>query len=456
MAQRDGLDRRAFLKNAGLTAVIGAVGSGTPLAAAASAVTADAAGGVFDFDTPYNRVGTDCTKWDRQIATFGMKKIVAGMGIADMDFRSAPCITKALTERMQHENWGYLTMPQSHVDSIVSWNKKRYHLEIAPESIVHSPSLHPAILSVLRVFSPPGTKVIVQTPTYNAFFTDIRQVGCKAEENKLKLVNGRYQMDFEALERQIDHETNTLILCNPQNPTGNVWSKQDLMTLGEICVKRRVIVLADEIHCDFVMKGQQYTPFASLPNEAVVRNSFTFKSASKSFNLAAMKCAYFFSTNPDYLATVKAHGHREDVSTLGVVAHRAAYTEGGDWLDQLVAYIDGNHEFAESYIKQHLPLVKYVKAQGTYLAWIDVSGVVDKIDAHKLAVEATKKNPPNAAPVTPAAIVERYFVDHAQVHMNNGVGYGLGGETRMRMNIGTSRKTLEAALASLASALRNV
>src|SRR5262245_49611424 len=198
MAQRDGLDRRAFLKNAGLTAVIGAVGSGTPLAAAASAVTADATGGVFDFDTPYNRIGTDCTKWDRQIAAFGMKKIVAGMGIADMDFRSAPCITKALTERMQHENWGYLTMPQSHVDSIVQWNKKRYHLEIAPESIVHSPSLHPAILSVLRVFSPPGTKVIVQTPTYNAFFTDIRQVGCKAEENKLKLVNGRYEMDFEA------------------------------------------------------------------------------------------------------------------------------------------------------------------------------------------------------------------------------------------------------------------
>ena len=454
MAQIAGLNRRAFLRNAGLTAVAGAVGKNVPLAAAAETAFA-AANPTFDFDTPYSRMGTDCTKWDRQVAAFGMKKIVAGMGIADMDFKAAPCITKALMERMQHENWGYMTTPASHIESMVSWNKKRYGLEIKPETIVHSPSLHPAILSILRVYSPPGSKIIVQTPTYNAFFTDIRQVGCKAEENRLKLVNGRYQMDFEDLERRIDHDTNTLILCNPQNPTGNVWSKEDLMTLGEICLKRRVIVLSDEIHCDFVMKGQKYTPFASLPNEAVVRNSFTLKSASKSFNLAAMKCAYFFSTNPDFIATVKARGHKEDISTLGMVAHRAAYSDGAEWLDQLVSYIDTNHEFVESYIKQNIPMIKYVKPQGTFLAWIDVSAVMDKIGAERLAADANKKLAPNAAPVTPASIVERHFVEHAQVHMNNGVGYGAGGETRMRMNIGTSKKTLEAALSSLATALRN-
>ena len=267
--------------------------------------------------------------------------------------------------------------------------------------------------------------------------------------------NGRYSLNIEELEKHIDHETNTLILCNPQNPTGNVWSRQDLMTLGEICHRRRVVVLADEIHCDFVTKGQQYTPFASLANEAIVRNSVTFKSASKSFNLAAMKCAYMFSTNADYVARIKANGHKEDINTLGMVAHRAAYTEGDGWLDQLLTYIDGNHEFTASYIAANMPLVKYVKPQGTYLAWIDVSGVVDKIDARKLAAEETKKREPSAAPVTPSAIIERYFVDQAKVHMNAGAGYGLGGETRMRMNIGTSRKTLELALSNLSNALKH-
>jgi cystathionine beta-lyase len=188
-----------------LTAVAGAVSSNAPLAAAAE--TALAANPTFDFDTPYNRVGTDCTKWDRAISTYGKGNIVAGMGIADMDFKAAPCITKALQERMQHENWGYLTTPASHVESIINWNKKRYNLEIKPEWLMHSPSVHPAILSVLRVFSPPGSKILVQTPTYNGFFTDIRQVGCKAEESPLKVVNGRFQMDFEDLERRIGPDT---------------------------------------------------------------------------------------------------------------------------------------------------------------------------------------------------------------------------------------------------------
>src|SRR5262245_37108104 len=273
MLQRDGLNRRAFLKNAGMTAVVSAVGTGAAVPAAGAALAPP--DGRYDFDTVYSRIGTDCTKWDRQIATYGKDKIAVGMGIADMDFRSAPCITRALAERLQHENWGYLTIPTSHVESIVNWNKRRYGLEIKPEWILHSPSVHPAILSTLRVFSPPGTRVIVQSPTYNAFYTDIRQVGCRVEESPLKLVNGRYQMDFEDLERRIDNDTNTMILCNPQNPTGNVWSREDLMRVGEICTRRRVLVLSDEIHCDFVTKGQKYTPFASLDNDAIVMNSVT-------------------------------------------------------------------------------------------------------------------------------------------------------------------------------------
>jgi cystathionine beta-lyase len=338
---------------------------------------------------------------------------------------------------------------------MVSWNKRRYGLDIKPEWILHSTSVHPAILSVLRAFSPPGTKVIVQSPTYSAFYTDISVVGCKAEENPLKLVNGRYSMDFEDLERRIDHDTNSLILCNPQNPTGTCWTRQDLRTLGEICTRRRVVVLADEIHCDFVTKGNTYTPYASLDDEKIVMNSITFKSASKSFNLAAMKCAYMFSTNAAYLARVKAAGHREDINTLGMVAHRAAYNEGADWLDQLVAYIDGSQNYVESFIRKSMPLVKFVKPQATYLAWLDVSGLIDKTGAKEAAAEATKRQGPSVPPVTPEMIIERYLVDHAQVHMIPGSSYGNGGGGRMRMNIGTSRKLLELALNNMASAFKN-
>ncbi|HEV3057296.1 MAG TPA: PatB family C-S lyase [Vicinamibacterales bacterium] len=463
MAQQNGLNRRTFLKSAGMTAVAGAVGSGTSLSvvsavsavSAASAAAGTLAAGTFDFDTPYSRIGTDCTKWDRQIALYGKDKIAVGMGIADMDFKAAPCITQALVARLQHENWGYLTTPASHVESIVNWNHRRYGLEIKPEWILHSPSVHPAILSALRAFSPPGSKVIVQSPVYNAFYSDITNVGCKAEESPLKLVDGHYSMDFEDLERRIAHDTNTLILCNPHNPTGNVWSRQDLTTLGEICTRRRVVVLADEIHCDFVMKDHRYTPYASLQDEKIVMNSVTFKSASKSFNLAAMKCGYMFSPNPEYIARIKAVGHREDLTTLGMVANRAAYNEGAEWLDQLLPYIDANHDFVASFVSANIPLVRYVKAQGTYLAWLDVSPLAEKIGAKTLAAEATRKQRPSDAPVTPETIVERYLVEHAKVHMNAGHTYGNGGAGRMRMNIGTSRKTLELALTNMASALKH-
>ncbi len=451
MAQQ--VDRRTFLRNAGMTALVGAAATGTPVLTAAGDPAVEPVNGRYDFDTVYSRLGTDCVKWDQQIRTFGKDSIAVGMGIADMDFRAAPVITKALQERIQHENWGYLDIPHSYVESIVSWYKRRYGVDINPDLLLHATGVHPAIISALRAFSPAGTKVLLQTPTYNGFYGDISAVGCKPEESPLKLINGRYQMDFEDLERRISHDTNTLILCNPQNPTGNCWSREDLTTLGEICTRRRVVVLADEIHHDFVTKGNTYTPFASLKNEAIVRNSISFSSASKSFSLAAAKVGYMFSTNPDYIARVKAAGHRQDINTLGMVACHAAYNEGEDWLDQLVAYIDGNHEFVESYVRANLPLIKVVKPQGTYLSWLDVSAVIDKIGAREMAEEARKNNP--SAKVTPSSMVERYFVQHAKVHMNGGSSYGVGGEARMRMNIATSRKLVELALNNIATALKN-
>ena len=445
MSQPNRLDRRTFLRSAGLTAFAGSIGTATAGPVRVAGIEQPPLG-PYDFDTVYNRVGTDSSKWDAQIARYGREHIDVGMGTADQDFKIAPAITRALRDRIAHENYGYLTRPRSYVESIVDWNRRRYGLDIAPETILHAQGVQPAIISTLRAFCPQGGKVLLQTPTYNGFYTDIRVVGAVAEESPLKLVNGRYGMDFEDLERRIDHDTHALILCNPQNPTGNVWSRADLTTLGEICTRRRVVVLADEIHCDFVTPGRRYTPFAALEDEAIVRNSITYKSVSKSFNLSAMQCGYLFSTNPDYLDRIRGAGqHRQAVNTLGLIAAETAYNECEDWLDALVAYVDGTHDFVESFVRANVPLVRVVKPEGTYLSWLDVTAALDRIGAAATA-EAAERG-------TPETVFQRYLVEHANIHINPGTSYGLGGSGHMRMNIATSRQLVELALRNMAAAL---
>ena len=434
-----------------MTALVGAVGTGTSLAAAAAVDATGTPDGKYDFDTPYNRVGSDSIKWDAPMRTFHMDRINAGMGIADMDFRCAPAITKALQERIQHEVWGYLDMPKDFSEGIIRWNKRRYGIDVNPDLMGITTGVHPGIIAALKTFSPPGSKVLLTTPTYNGFYGDLTYCRLKPEESLMKQANGRFSIDFEDLERRISHDTNSLILCNPQNPTGNCWTREDLTRLGEICLRRRVVVLADEIHCDFVSKGQKYTPFSTLENRDIVNNSITFKAASKSFGLAAMKCAWYFTTNPDYFAGVKAN-NRADLSTLGMIASKAAYAGGEDWLDQVVAYIDGNHEYVQSFFSKNMPLIKVgAKPEGTYLVWVDVTDLAKKIGAKEAAVEYSKDKP---KPVTPEYMVERWLIEKAKVQLNPGNTYGLGGENHMRMNIATSRKTLELALNSMADALR--
>ena len=444
----DDLNRRTFLQQAGMTALWGTVGASGASTLAASASGA-AAQTTFDFDEVYNRFGTQSTKFDRQIRLFGKGSVEVGMGIADMDFRAAPAITRALSERLQHENWGYLDNPRMIVDGIVAWNKRRYGVDINPEQLVISAGVHPALIAAMQTFCPRGSKVLMTTPIYNGFYSDLRYTGLKAEESPMRLVDGRYSIDFDDFERRIGHDTEVFLLCNPQNPTGNVWSPEDLMRLGEICLRRRVVVLADEIHCDFVNKGVKFTPFATLPDKAVVNNSITFTAASKTFGLAAHKVAWFYSSNAEYMDRIRAN-HWVDLNTLGIIANQAAYDGGEAWLDQLLVYIDGTHDFAERFIKSNIPLIKWVKPEGTYLAWLDVTGVVDRIGAKAQAEAASKAE---GRPVTPETIVERYFVKHAKVHLNAGSSYGLGGANHMRMNLATSRKLVERALTNIASAL---
>jgi cystathionine beta-lyase len=436
-----------------MTALVGAVGTGASLAIAADTASG-VAPGKYDFDTPYNRVGSDSIKWDSPMRSYHMDRINAGMGVADMDFRCAPVITKALHERIQHEVWGYLDTPKEFTEGIIRWNKRRYGIDINPEMLEITTGVHPGLIAALKTFSPPGSKVLLTTPTYAGFYGDLTYCNVKPEESPMKQINGRYSIDFEDLERRISRDTNSMILCNPQNPTGNCWTREDLMRVGEICLRRRVVVLADEIHCDFVNKGQKYTPFSTLENRDIVNNSITFKAASKSFGLAAMKCAWYFTTNPDYFAAVRAN-NRADLSTLGMVANKAAYAGGEDWLDQLVSYIDGNHDYVQSFIPANMPLVKVgAKAQGTYLVWLDVTGLAEKIGAKEMAADANKNRGASAGTVTSDDMVERWLVEKAKVQLVAGRAFGLGGDNHMRMNIATSRKTLELALNKMAEALR--
>ena len=451
MTKESGLNRRSFLRNAGLTAVL--AGAGSPLDKFELDEGSNQKGSdkkqqvKYDFDEVYDRVGTDSVKWDRagQRHSTGLD---VGMGIADMDFKAPPCIGEALAERCEHENWGYLSQPSDYVEAIVSWNQRRYGLDIDPSSLVLATGVHPGLIAALKTFSPPGTRTLICTPSYNGFYGDLRASKTIAEDSMMNVVNGRYEIDFDDFERKAAR-CNTYLLCNPQNPTGNVWTEEELLRMGEICLKHRTIVLADEIHCDFVMKGQRYTPFASLPDKDIVDNSLTFKAASKTFSLAAMKAAWFFSTNQDFLNRVKEN-HRADLTTLGMVANRAALTEGEDWFDQALAYIDENQEFVTSYIRENIPLISHRKAEGTYLAWLDVSRVIDIVGAEATAAERGRTS---VDPVTPEMIMQEWFGQNARVDLNPGSSYGTGGAGHMRMNIAASRKLLKIALDNIAEAL---
>jgi len=455
MSSNHDFNRRSFLKGAGMTALAGAVGVG----GAATVSTAAAAGappylrnGKYDFDTIYSRVGSDSVKWDSQIAIFG-DKVQVGMGIADMDFRAAPCIREAMMERLQHENWGYLSAEsyKSYREAIADWNHDRYGYELDPASIVFATGVHPGLVATLKTFSPPASKVLMMTPTYNGFYSDLTRSQTIKNESEMVFENGRYSIDWDDFEARMTADTQSLLLCNPQNPTGNVWSEADLLRIGELCLKHQVVVLADEIHADFVRPGQKFTPFASLPDKDIVNNSISFKAITKTFSMPASKNAYWFSTNPVYLQRVMRN-HYAGINTLGVVANEAAYRHGGDWLDQLLPYLDGNHQYVEDFLQENLPQVGYTRAQGTFLSWLHFGDIMDEVGV--VEKSAASQNTNN--PMTETEAFETWLVDNSGVQLNDGEGYGKGSKRCMRMNIGCSRVVLKKALNQMAEAISNV
>ncbi|MDA1369377.1 MAG: aminotransferase class I/II-fold pyridoxal phosphate-dependent enzyme [Proteobacteria bacterium] len=446
-----GLNRRAFIKSAGMTALAGAAGVVATGANSAAAQTSSSnsrmAGGKYDFDTPYNRVGTDCSRWDGPALRYPAGAFKYGMGVASMDFECAPCITEALTERVQHHNWGYLSTTEPLRDGIVKWNGERHGVDLDPSSIVISDGVYPGVIAALRSFVPVGNKVLITSPAYSGFYSMARAARIDTVDSQMRIVNGRYEFDWEDLEQKMTADVRALIVCNPQNPTGNVWTQEELLRIGRLALEHNIVVLADEIHSDVVRSKHKYVPFASLKDAAVVNNSVSFNAISKTFNLAAMKNAYYYSKSPTMLDRVNQF-HRAEISTLGVVANTVAYQQGGEWFDQANAYMDESHNFVENYIKEHMPSVGYTRNEGTFMTFLDVSKVMAAVGA-----EEQYKEHGNA---TPEHYFQDWLVHNSGVYLNPGSDYGTGGEGHMRMNIASSRMVLKDVFDALAKAVNSV
>jgi len=445
MPQKFELNRRFFLKGAGMTALASA-------APATVIADDDDGGGLFrngnyDFDAVYQRDGWNCARWDGPASRYPDGEFKYGMGVATMDFECAPCITDALAERCKHHTWGYMASTDSLKEAIAAWNANRNGFDLDPSTIELSAGVYPGLIASLRTFSKPGSNVVLVSPNYSGFYYMTRHTYTNPVDSEMHRVDGRYEIDWDDLEAKLaDPETQSMIVCNPQNPTGNVWTEAELLKIGELCLKNDVVVLSDEIHSDFVRAGHEYVPFGRLPDKEIVDNSISFNSASKTFNMAGMKNAYFHSSNPRLLARVKHH-HFSSVSTLGCVANEAAYRDGGEWLDQLLAYLDDNHAFTENFVAENMPSVGYNRPEGTYLTWLDFGATMAALGADEHAAAEDK---------TPEAWFQDWLVMNSGVYINPGITFGTGGSGRMRFNVGSSRKVVKAALEHMAEAVNNV
>ena len=330
----------------------------------------------FDFDKIISRRDTNSVKWDEC-----NDPEVIPMWVADMDFATAPAITNALHRRIDHPIFGYTLVPESYYDATINWFARRHHWHISREWIQYTSGVVPALCAVVKALTQPGDQVIVQTPVYNCFFSSIRNNGCTIVENPLKRKDlgeslFTYEMDLNDLEEKAANpKAKLLILCNPHNPAGRVWTPEELIRLNDICMRHGVRVVSDEIHCELVMSGNRFTPFASLSKECL-QNSITCNSPSKSFNTAGLQIANIICCEADIRQRIdRAININEvcDVNPFGVIALEAAYNEGEPWLNALCQYLEDNYKALKSFFASNLPQLPITMLEGTYLVWVDIS-----------------------------------------------------------------------------------
>ena len=331
---------------------------------------------MFDFDNTTNRRGTFSMKWD-----VGGNELP--MWVADMDFPTAPAVREAIASRAEHGVFGYTIVPEEWSGAIISWWKRRHGFAIKPEWLQFCTGVVPAISCIVKRVTNLGDRVAVLTPAYDIFYHSVENAGRTVAECRLVRSGEQYRIDFVALEETLSHPLTTmLILCNPHNPTGNIWQKDELNRVGELCKKHGVTVLSDEIHCDLTAPGHEYVPFASV-SETCAQNSITCISASKAFNIAGLQSAAVFVKNPHLREKIVRGLNSDEVAEpncFAVNATIAAFNEGEAWLDELRKYLFDNRNYVEEYLRKNLPEVKAIPAKATYLVWIDCGEVTSDSD----------------------------------------------------------------------------
>lgn len=385
----------------------------------------------YDFSRPTERRGTDSYKWDS-----APEADIIPLWVADMDFETFPGITEALQRRVAHGIFGYTRVPETYYEAVCNWFGKHHGWHINREDIIYTSGVVPAVSAVIKALTLPGDQVIVQGPVYNCFFSSIRNNGCETVSNSL-IYNKeelRYEIDFDDLERKLAHERARLMLiCNPHNPGGRVWTRDELTRVAELCRKYGVRVVSDEIHCELTLYDNEYVPFGSLPDE-LSHGSITCCSPSKAFNTAGLQIANIVCRDAEVRNRIdRAININEvcDVNPFGVIALQAAYSdEGYEWLTQLRAYISSNYDLLRERFARELPKCKVMRMEGTYLAWIDCS------ELH-----------------IPSDEIEEMLMHENKVWVNAGSMYGAEGAAFIRINMACTSELLNEGITRIVEGL---
>lgn len=387
----------------------------------------------YDFSRPTDRRGTDSYKWDS-----APEADIIPLWVADMDFETFPGITEALQRRVAHGIFGYTRVPEAYYEAVCNWFGKHHGWHINREDIIYTSGVVPAVSAVIKALTLPGDQVIVQGPVYNCFFSSIRNNGCETVSNSL-IYNKeelRYEIDFDDLERKLAHERARLMLiCNPHNPGGRVWTRDELTRVAELCRKYGVRVVSDEIHCELTLYDNEYVPFGSLPDE-LSHGSITCCSPSKAFNTAGLQIANIVCRDAEVRNRIdRAININEvcDVNPFGVIALQAAYSdEGYEWLTQLRAYISSNYDLLRERFARELPKCKVMRMEGTYLAWIDCS---------ELHISSDE--------------IEEMLIHENKVWVNAGSMYGTEGAAFIRINMACTSELLNEGITRIVNGLGN-
>ncbi|PKN98347.1 MAG: putative C-S lyase [Chloroflexi bacterium HGW-Chloroflexi-4] len=372
-----------------------------------------------------NRRGTDSVKW----GLFGDD--VLPLWVADTDFQSPPAVIEALLERVTHGVFGYSLHPQELRELVVERMQDRYDWKISSKDMIFIPGVVPGFNLTCQLLTKPGESLLVQTPVYPPIVNAAEKAGVRNICAELvRQPDGSYEVDFDALEASIEKDTCCLIFCNPHNPVGKVYTRQELERLAEICLRHKLTIISDEIHSDLVFKGGQHIPMASLSDE-VAKSTVTLIAPSKTFNIAGLSCAVLISTNHGLLKKIEnaSHGLLGDVNVLGLTAAVAAYRDGGEWLEQMLGILESNRDFMAEFILQRFPQIKMHVPDATYLAWLDCSELALEEGPHK------------------------FFLKKAKVALNCGDDFGSGGQGFVRLNFGCSRELLKEALERMEKAI---